>query len=317
MRLLTKPLSVGYHADIFSCAACCSGCALLVLLIVPYFIGYYTYGFWRSEAYAREQPRVRFQHEALVEGHIGAGANASSFAWSTSVPLNVALGLRFRSCELRSWSDDDNNDGRPDALHFALHVPLDAAASEQVYSISLMVGLSYVADDNKHAKLEMNGTILASYASPLPGRRWLQRSELVLHTQKPLPARNRGPPLACQPYFWMFENPVEVDGSAATAETILARYHQRCNDTIHTTDMHPALWTAGSDAAFDAQLSMIVPHGQIFYTPTGIEVLKFAWIQYLACLIPLATLIGCTHAACIQYGVLATRAHNPLKPHGL
>jgi len=288
MRLYQRPISVTFHAN------CCSAATVISALLL-------------------ERPRVRFRHEALVEGYLVSGGTGQSFAWSTSTTLNAAAGSLFRSCELRAWSEDDDRDGRPEMLQFALQVPLDTSVGERLYSISVLFGVEFVADDDKHAKLELNGTLHANYASAAPGSFWRQRSELRLSTQNPVPARTRSPPEPCDRPFWMLQSPVQDDGHAATIGSTLDRYYQ-CNDTVRL-DTFPAVWTPGAPETFEAQLSVSVPRMRVYYTPTSAEAAKFAWSQYLAFFIPLSALVGLLHAATIEYSVVATRAHHPLKRH--
>eukprot|EP00316_Scyphosphaera_apsteinii_P005893 CAMPEP_0119328330 /NCGR_PEP_ID=MMETSP1333-20130426/73051_1 /TAXON_ID=418940 /ORGANISM="Scyphosphaera apsteinii, Strain RCC1455" /LENGTH=275 /DNA_ID=CAMNT_0007337145 /DNA_START=217 /DNA_END=1044 /DNA_ORIENTATION=- len=271
-------------------------------------------GLWHNDTFVREQPRVRFRHEALVDGF---GADASlHFAWSTSAPLNAALGRQFWPCELRAWSHDHNLDGRAELLQFLLRVPA-SRANGNIHAISLLVGLEVWADNSAHATLLLNGTAYVQHASPLPGVRWRQRARLGLHTAEPLPASSASSRSPCSHPFWAFEEPVGPGGHAVTAENILERMHLTCNDTVLLVT-EPPLWsvgTLGADDSFELNLTISVPSLRLEYEPSVAEKLKNVLVQYMAFFIPFAVLLGIFRDAVIRHAVIATRMHNPLKPH--
>ena len=122
---------------------------------------------------AREQPRVRFRHEALVEMYrleeIPPGTTPPvpvKMGWPTSGPLNDALGAALRPCELRSWEEDDDRDGKADSLRFHLKVPLDEAAGERLHSLTFMVGVSALFSEE--ATLALNGTATVAGTGSAP-----------------------------------------------------------------------------------------------------------------------------------------------------
>ena len=78
-------------------------------LVLPYIVAYALGGLWTKELLVREQPSAGFRFEALVEAYGTAGDDRSilkSWAWSTSVELNDALGSRLRPCDLQAWEED-------------------------------------------------------------------------------------------------------------------------------------------------------------------------------------------------------------------
>lgn len=313
MRVYSTPLATTYHANPVSCASCCSLLYAAALLFVPWTLAFAVGGFWAKESFVRERPLVRFTHEVLVEGF---GATSSErFGWSTSGDLNAALGDAFRSCELRTWSDDFNRDGSPEALHFKLSVPLASATGNgaplAIHSFSILVGLEAVYSNEAHSPLSVTGVAFAQASSPLAGARWSQRGDLLLDASAPLEAYTDAPRPACDTPFSLLQQPVGEDGLAQTAHDVLARY-AACNDTIRLVP-HAPLWTPGAADSFEAELTVAVPSANVFYRPSVAELLKLAWVQYLALFFPCYWLLSGLLHACVQYGVITTRSHHPIK----
>ena len=46
-----------------------------------------------------------------------------------------------------------------------------------------------------------------------------------------------------------------------------------------------------------------------------VETFKLALVQYIAFFIPIAFILSCLHGALFRYGVIAARAHHPIKQH--
>lgn len=181
VKVHAEPLVCSYNVNRFSCASFCMLIYWAVILIVPYVVAYATDGMWIKEVSAMEQPSVRFTHEALVEAYASsASMPLISMGWSTSSELNAALGSKFRPSELRAWTQDDNRDGRIEALQIVLRVPL--ASGERMHSVSLMVGVN--ASYSSATKLLLNGSVFVQHSSPLPG----------LQSQQETYARIEGPP---------------------------------------------------------------------------------------------------------------------------
>ena len=164
--MYSRPVSVGYHANVISCATCLFIPLFVGLIIAPYLIAYAMGDFWYKEAFIHHRPEVRFRHEAVVEAY--EEGSYTRYGWSTSASLNAALGDRFRSFELRAWEMDADRDGSPESLSFALST---RTPGRSLVKVALLVGLEVEFDDEAFAPLRLNGTALASHASPMPGAR--------------------------------------------------------------------------------------------------------------------------------------------------
>ena len=315
--LYSRPLELTYHAKRASCASCCTFLITILMVVVPYIAVYALGGLWTKELPAREQPLVASRYEILVEAYassVSAGSEGSEVVpllWSTSQPLNDAIGEHIRPCELRSWEEDDERDGYPDRLQYLLKIPLDAHAGERLHSVSVIIGVE--AQFQKEFSLRLNSSLHLQASSPLPGKVWQQTADLALRSDrlqrsKDLPARE-----PCPTPVWAFREPVLRNGAPASTASILAQY-AACNDTM-VLDAQPPIWTPGVSETFEAHLTIRLPHIAAARRPGLVETLKLAAVQYIAFFLPIGYLLSCLHSALFRFGVVSARVHHPVKQH--
>ena len=101
--VLERPLVVKHRSNWCSGGSCCVLIHWGAAIVLPFVIAFAAGGLWTKEVAAREQPLVRFRHEALVEMYrldpppLNASAGTPpvpvKMGWSTSGPLNDALGI--------------------------------------------------------------------------------------------------------------------------------------------------------------------------------------------------------------------------------
>lgn len=197
-----EPLCIRYKVNKVSCASCCNLIYGVLLILLPYIIAYVTGGFWSSDILAREQPFVRFRHEALVEAYASSTSpSLIPLGWSSSALLNSALGSTLRPSELRAWTEDDDRNGRVESLVFSLRVPL--GSDERIHSVSLMLGLEVILD--QATSLRMNSTVYVQHSSPLPGLRSSQTADLLLESTRALRSSRQPARAPCREAFWMLQ----------------------------------------------------------------------------------------------------------------
>jgi len=309
--LYTRPLKVKYHTNRCSCGSFCALLYLAALIILPYVTVYALGGMWTKEQLVREQPDVLFRYEVLFEAQLSKlpSAEIVPLAWSTSQPLNDALRERLRPCQLRTYYEDDERDGKPDRLQLELTMPLDPDAGERLLSASLLVGVGVSFE--REFRLELNASLHAQASHPLPGRAWHQTADLTLRSNKPQRSLDLGARDACPEPTWMFREPVQPNGQPATSETILAQY-SRCNDTSLLEPQLP-LWTAGIGKEFTTTLTIRIPPQQTTRRPGVVETLKLAAVQYIAFFLPIGYLLRLIYSALFELGVVSARVHHPVK----
>ena len=252
----SRPLYITYHANRLSCASCCTFFYVICLIVLPYITVYSLGGMWTKEALVREQPRVRFRYELLVEAHASTPSDAIvPLGWSTSQTINDALRSSLRPCSLRAWEEDDERDGLPDRLKFVVKMPIDSSAGERVHSASVLVGVDVAFE--REFELRLNASLLMQASSPLAGRRWEQTSDLTLRSNHPQRSLDLLPRDPCPAPTWAFGRPELESGGPATASSILSQY-SLCNDTM-VLGSQPPLWTPGVTDEFEAHLTLRIP----------------------------------------------------------
>jgi hypothetical protein len=310
--LYWRPLSITYHSNKFSCASCCTLVYIVLAAVLPYVVVFSLGGLWTKETPAREQPQVRSRYEVYVEAHATTPTSAIvPLLWSTSQPLNDAIGESLRPMQLRSWVEDDERDGQPDRLQYALTIPLDAASGERLHAVSVVLGIDMKFETE--FSMRLNGSLHLQASSPLPGKSWVQSADLGLRSDEPMRALDLPARPPCAEPVWAFREPVKPDGTAASAASILAQY-SACNDTA-TLVSQPPLWEPGVGDSFEALLTVNVPSVVTMRRPGLVETLKLAAVQYIAFFIPITFLLSCLHGALFRFGVVSSRVHHPVKQH--
>lgn len=312
VRLYSRPLALTYHANRWSCASCCTFLYVIVCVVLPYVAVYALGGMWAKEVPMREQPLIIPRYEVLVEAHASSpGAPVVPLLWSSSTPLNDAIGASLRPSQLRSWVEDDQQDGVPDRLHYVLTMPIDANAGERLHSVSVLIGAGVRFETEFNQRF--NASLLFQASSPLPGKAMAITADLALRSSLPQRSLDLPPRAPCPEPVWAFRQPVLPDGSPASAASILAQYAP-CNDSI-VLSTQPPLWTPGVADAFEAHVTLRVPAIETTRKPGLIETLKLAAVQYIAFCIPIGLLVSYLHGALFRFGVVAARVHHPVKQH--
>lgn len=312
--LYQKPLLISYRADRVSCASCCTLIYVVACVILPYVAVFALGGLWTKETPAREQPLVRSRSEVYVEAYASAsprGREVVPLLWSTSEPLNDAIGASLRPCEFRTWYEDDELDGYPDRLEYVVTMPVDADAGERVHSVSVIVGLDVRFESE--FRLRFNASVHLQAASPLPGRAWRQTADLTLQSDAAQRSLDLPPRPPCPTPTWAFMTPVQPDGAPASVRSILEQY-AACNDTVALV-AQPPVWTPGVSDTFEARLTVRVPPIIAFRRPGLVETLKLAAVQYIAFFLPIGFLLKCVHSSLFNFGIVAARVHHPVKQH--
>jgi len=267
------PVQQKYKTHICSRATLFQFFVIFLTFIPPLIIAYVTNGFWLKESTYREQPDVRFKHEILL---VVQGNTPGSFlGYSTFQNFNHLLQQKLRIPLIKSWETDDNVDGKYDSLHFDIKIPL--ADSEEIHSVQLILIFDYQL--HKYVKLQMESMAYIHYSSPLAGAEFSTVGKLVLQQSGPLPHKG---------IHTVFNVPV-IDSTSSNVEAynlydVFTSYVRR-NVTTEYTSFYP-MWTSGRAAGqpFVIQGTIFYPEETIMYRPGFWQLIKMAWIQYLAIL---------------------------------
>lgn len=255
---------------------------------------------WLKERTARIQPFAGFQHQALV---VARGASpADVYLFSTSGVLNEVFGGRLRPAALRLQTEDADQDGLPEVLR--AQVTLSLATGEEVHGITAFIALEYAMQSP--ARFQHNATAIVHHDAGHGGSALHVFGDLELRSDVPLSAAaltaRRGPEVllgitdaedvaAVDPLriIQRFDPPCACNlPEAQLTPLAVARRYAALPTAVHLLPRYP-VWTSGAGmSTFDLNVTMAVRPQVVFYAPEIAELLKFAWVQYLALLIPVA-----------------------------
>ncbi|XP_061450297.1 transmembrane protein 231 [Rhineura floridana] len=254
-----------------------AGLALLVLgaltYLPPLLVAYRSHGFWLKWSSYAEQPSVRFRHEVLL---VGLTEGGGFVGWSSFPACNRLLGARLRVPLVSAREEDPNQDGTMDLLNFRLELPLQA--TEQIVGIQLLLTFTYQL--HRMSTFVMQSMAFLQASSPLPGSQVFVSGDLKLRQRQLL--NHAG--------LDSRYNVSVINGTSPFAQdydlmNIVAAYQER---NVTTVLFGPSpIWSVGRapEMPFVVQAIIHYPVEMIMYQPGFWEMIKFAWIQYVAILL--------------------------------
>ncbi|XP_001637977.2 transmembrane protein 231 [Nematostella vectensis] len=267
------PVLQKYKTHICSRATLFQFFVVWLTFLPPLIIAYVTYGFWMKESSFREQPDVYYKHQLLL---VAQGNTPGSFlAYSTFQNFNQLLKDNLRIPMIKSWEEDTNLDGKHDALHFEIHLPLKN--SESIYSIQLILIFDYRL--HQYVNLQMESLACISMSSPIAGAEFSTVGDLTLKQRSLLPHKG---------IYSTYNVPI-IDGTSTLVDSynlhqIFKSYIKRNVSTEYVSPY--SIWTGGRAAGqpFVVKGTVNYPEETIMYRPGFWQMIKWAWVQYLAIL---------------------------------
>uniref|UniRef100_A0ABM5EV29 Transmembrane protein 231 n=1 Tax=Pogona vitticeps TaxID=103695 RepID=A0ABM5EV29_9SAUR len=268
----------GRRSRVGLCSLAALGLLVLAVLtyLPPLLVAYRSHGFWLKRSSYVEQPSIRFRHEVLLLGLLRGGGGGDFVGWSSFPACNRLLGARLRVPLVSAREEDINQDGIMDLLNFWLELPLQS--SEEMVGIQLLLTFTYQLQ--RMSTFVMQSMAFLQSSSPVPGSRVFVSGDLKLHQRQPLSHAgldNR-------------YNLSVINGTSPFAQdydlvNIVAAYQER---NVTTVFAGPGpIWSVGRAPSepFVIQAIIRYPVELIVYQPGFWEMIKFAWIQYVAILL--------------------------------
>lgn len=284
--LFNQPQFKSYRAPALSCSFIFCVFLLLIAIILPFFLAFSTYDFWKKQETFLEQPKVLYRKELLVaiqsESTSISGSSISSTTsshfFSTLGKLNEMYFESLFPMKVESSLIDFNFDKHPDSYEFNITAKIP---SSQIRNIKILSFYDYRI--KKRVSLEMIGMALANIDTPSGAGYVFIDGSLDFQQQSMLKKSK-----IINTYY----NETVLSNSSA-AENSLERLIMRFNDRNFTTkynyDYTAVQLNQGYTQIF---LKVRIPINQKFeYSPGFLEVMKFSWIQYLSLLIPVGYFI--------------------------
>ncbi|XP_046842475.1 transmembrane protein 231-like [Xenia sp. Carnegie-2017] len=274
----SHPVIQRYKAHICSKASVFQLILLLFTAFFPLLIAFASKGFWLKESSYKEQPEVHFKHEFIV---LLQGLTSRSYvAYSTYQKFNNLVNDKLRIPVVKSFEEDKNRDGKNDVLNFTLEMPL--TDKESAYGVQLLLVFEYKLQ--RFSTLVMESMAYIHHSSGAPGAEFVTIGELRLKQKSLLRHSGRSTTY----------NTTVIDSTSTFAEAydftnIFRQYFIR-NVTTEYESVYP-LWRTGRniEAPFVLKATIYYPEERIFYRPGFWQLIKYAWIQYLAILVVLTS----------------------------
>jgi hypothetical protein len=192
---------------------------------------------------------------------------------------------------------DSDYDSINDNIYLNVSTPL--RSGETVQSVTLM--LFYKASFKDRVKTTMTGMTTIQHSSIYPGSLMTVNADLGVSFLNPIPTSTRT----------VYNVPVVVPGNLTSISqilpaTILSSYALR-NETISLNHRVPIVWTPGELDSFKIQLNLRIPTQVVPYIPAVAQVLKGAWIQYLAFLWLMYFIVYYIRQYVFRYQVVPTK----------
>jgi transmembrane protein 231 len=282
-----EPLARRYYASRFSCAYFFFLLVGLVAIVVPFFLAYTNVpSFWLKTNTYREQPKVAFQYKVL--GNLqGVDADGRNFqiVFSSMADVENLYSGELRVPTLRSIELDLNRDGMADQFHLTALIPL--RKGERVLHADLVT--FYDVKLRRRARVHMDALAYSSGGGGgMAGK--------ALYVDGDVGLRQRWPFRAKGGYYLPYTKyPLldPADHELTLEETLMPNIFYGYRNRNNTMDYHELykVWSPapppidgpfGVREEFNFTMVMRIPEMEILYTPTASEVLKDAWIKYLA-----------------------------------
>eukprot|EP00112_Aurelia_sp_Birch-Aquarium-sp1_P020268 Seg5184.1 transcript_id=Seg5184.1/GoldUCD/mRNA.D3Y31 product="Transmembrane protein 231" protein_id=Seg5184.1/GoldUCD/D3Y31 len=262
-----------YRAHVCSLASIFNVLSLAITYILPLLIAYFSQGFWLKESTYREQAEVNFKHQFIL---LLQGTDVNTLiTYSTYQNYNNLMADHVRVPFIQSYETDNNRDGKNDVLNFEIQVP--TKSTENIHSVQLLLLFDYKL--HRFSTVQMESMAYIYFSSPIPGAEFSTEGDLKLNQKYLLPYRG---------VYTTYNVPVVTSTSIHIEDydltSIFSKYQTR-NISTDYISYYP-VWKAGrvSDSPFILKGKIHYPEETITYRPGFWQLIKMAWIQYLAVL---------------------------------
>lgn len=305
VEVFNHPFCTSYRTVCFSKACGFYFLCFILTFIPPLLVAYRSEGFWKKSDVYLEQPHINFKHEMILL--LETENLDQTLAWSTDNRFNLLMQDQARIPSIKSSETDWNRDGIKDYLDLEIKMPL--TNRENVYGIKLMVFFDVKFHFFSQVGMEAMAYLCSN--SGMPSSRLDVVGDLTLVQKQPLAHKGRD---------LRYAKPVigedridDADILSATEKysfrRILQEYNAR-NVSMRLTNDY-LTWERGSVAGlpFTASLRINYPTQTVTYRPGFWQMIKWAWVQYLAVLVIFIYVFKRVKEFVFTKGILTTRIY--------
>ncbi len=262
-----------YYCHIASCGGFCCILSVIVVVVLPFLLSFATNRFWTKTSSYFEQPLVKFDGGV----YLGLVTTAGTKHFCSVRRVNQLFAGQWLAPIIESTNEDADNDGLYDTLTFRAKVPVSTSTIRQV---NILVGVTYELLDI--GKSEIYSGVFASVSSAYGISSVKMVGDLSLSQRDPLhPSRARRQLYASESLFSQLEGSTFME---------LQDSHSSRNQSVVFNQI-PVVMSYGNDTQLEIEMTMEVPKQRVVYQPEMLEVLKFAWLQYMSLFLPVYYII--------------------------
>ena len=285
MRVFSEYYYRTYSAPIYSYGSFCCLIGILSVIFIPFMLLIISPQFWLYTSSTFEQPKASLTGEIFLS----VLTTNSSRSYCSISSVNQAFSSQSLSPIIQTSHEDYNNDGLNDFMNLKITLPTSDAAL--IRQVNLVLGVSYGIQ--QIAYIDWHSAIFLTFTTPAGASYIKSMGELKLNQRGPFyPSKSKRTLYDSARIF------TEIADSGYASAFDLC-YMQ--NDTLDfaRTD---SIGMFGDSGKLEIEVKIVVPPSQeILYQQPFFEILKLAWVQYVAFFV--------TIYAIIYYGFFSIAYH--------
>lgn len=250
------------------------------MIVLPLILAIATNNFILNESIYYEQPSVHFTNEFLVEALVNDGTIDSVKQFSTVANINKRFANKLTNPRLSVKAVNINDDLRSDRLD--IEFKFFHLNTESIKSMNILFYLQYYVGNEINTQFK---TLVYKSLNAASG------GNIAFATMKgELNLLQKNPMAEGTIKRELYNSKLEDDYFTYGIRGLLDRYNMRNQTTEYNAE--PIISSYGSTTETKVVMSVVVPNYEsILYTASVLEIVKYAWIQYLALLIPIYFLL--------------------------
>ncbi len=188
VEVFQEPIRRRYYTRHLSCSYMFFLLTVAVMICLPFFLAYGSFGFWLKTSKYYEQPTVSYKYKFITQLQ-GTDSNNDPFQifYSSAEPIN-SLRDNVRIPTVKTKEVDNNIDGKSDALSFSYSMPLKQG--EKVNSVNTILFFDYQLADR--VRINMESLAYISHSDSLQGSSYYTKGNLDFVQVAPMPVGGSG-----------------------------------------------------------------------------------------------------------------------------
>ncbi|XP_012226885.2 transmembrane protein 231 [Linepithema humile] len=268
IEIFSSSVTYKYKSRIHSCASIVVFLFIVLSLFTPLFIIYNAGGIWVKNRMHAETPEVHFEYKYLLLAEVDPSKEPIVCSTFTTYKENR---IRDHCTIIKVRENDVNGDGQKDALRFEAHFHTD----KPVKSLRLLLFFNFQLKHLIEATIESIGVFDHVLSHEAQEIRFFGDLEL---RQKGL--------LRSEGLYEMYNHSIELS-NYSLPELLLRNFNRKFSARI-TNERVTQRSGFTSDEAVAVIGELFYTENFIYYQPSVWEELKWAWIQYISCLLVFA-----------------------------